>query len=182
MAACPHNEKQFPVVKLSHGSEHNVYLEQQFRECVVKSTLPGLYGDKYYLKDGTVFQQACTPYEYLVRLRLWKKIFGFAPSDVGISESGQIISVQGIVPGEMPSQEEVNEQIVYAALTPSKDLWLDNAMTTPPSPSLPPHRTVRVDLGLSPRSQVALGNALVRATLLLGPISAGLLASLPDAD
>jgi len=125
VATCPHSEKQFPVAKLTHGSEHTVYLERQFQESVVKSTLPGLYGDKYYLKEGTVFQQACTPYEYLVRLRLWKKLFGFAPWAVGISESGQIISVQDFVPGEMPSQDQVNDFLRQSGLTAVKEsCWL----------------------------------------------------------
>ena len=136
VATCPHSEKQFPVAKLTHGSEHTVYLEQQFRECVVKSTLPGLYGDKYYLKNGTVFQQACTPEEYLIRLRLWKKIFGFAPLDVGITESGQIISVETFVIGEMPSQEQVNDFMRQSGLMAVKEscwLWKKDDETRPVS-------------------------------------------------
>jgi hypothetical protein len=65
---CPHSEKKFPVAELTSGSEHQVYLEQQFG-CIVKCALPGLYGDKYFIKDRKVWQQACTPYESLTRRR-----------------------------------------------------------------------------------------------------------------
>src|ERR1700678_3084716 len=43
VGTCTHNDKRFWVARLTHGSEHEVYLEQEFRECVVKLTLPGLY-------------------------------------------------------------------------------------------------------------------------------------------
>lgn len=136
VTSCPHGEKQFPVAKLTHGSEHNVYLEQEFRECVIKSTLPGLYGDRYYLKEGIVYQQACTPYEYLVRLRLWKKIFGFAPWAVGISAVGEIISMQTFVLGDEPTQEQVNEFLRQSGLTAVREtcwLWKQDDAAKPVS-------------------------------------------------
>jgi hypothetical protein len=92
---------------------------------VVKCTLPGLYGDKYSLKNGRVWQYACTPYEYLVRLFLWKKLFGFAPEPVGIFETGQIVSVQDFVSGDMPTQERVNEFMRQSGLTAVREsCWL----------------------------------------------------------
>jgi len=121
---------------LTHGSEHEVYLEQEFRECVVKTTLLGLYGDQYYLQEGLVYQKECTPYEYLVRLRLWKKIFGFAPWDLGITTSGQIVSIQTFVVGEMPAQEQVNAFLRQSGLTAVREscwLWKQDDAVRPVS-------------------------------------------------
>ncbi len=95
-----------------------MFLEQQFRECVVKRTLPGLYGDIYFLEGGLVCQKPSTPHEYLVRLRLWEKIFGFGPWALGIQDSGQIVSIQTFVQGDIPDQSDVNNSFARAGLTP----------------------------------------------------------------
>jgi hypothetical protein len=127
---CSHNHKEFPVVELTEGSEHRVYLEQQFG-VVVKCTLNGLYGDRYAIRNGQVWQYACTPYEYLVRMHLWKRLFGFAPHPVGMLETGQIVSVQDFVSGDMPTQEKVNEFMRQSGLTAVREsswLWkMDDA-------------------------------------------------------
>lgn len=121
---CSHNHKEFPATELTEGSEHRVYLEQQ-SGGVVKCTLTGLYGDRYALKEGTVWQYACTPYEYLVRLHLWRRLFGFAPRPVGIFETGQIVSEQEFVSGNMPTQEMVNEFMRQSGLVAVKEsAWL----------------------------------------------------------
>jgi hypothetical protein len=135
LAICPHNHKEFTVVALTEGSEHRVYLEQQLA-CVVKCTLPGLFGDKYFIQEERVWQQACTPYEYLVRLRLWEKTFGFAPQAVGMLESGQILSVQDFVTGSLPRQKQVNLFLRNSGLTAVREscwLWKMDDETQPVS-------------------------------------------------
>ncbi len=133
---CPHNNKSFRVAPLTQGSEHQVDLELEFGECVVKTTLPGIYGDIYYLHDGLVFQRSCTPYEYLVRLRLWDKLFGFAPHAVGMTDEDRFVSIQDFASGDPPSQLEVNDFLRQSGLIAVREnrwLWKKDDETRPVS-------------------------------------------------
>jgi hypothetical protein len=92
---------------------------------VWKITRPGLYGDSYYLTQGVVTQRNCSPQEYLVRLELCRTIFGTAPKAIGLSDAGQIISVDSFVPGFEPTQESVDDFLISAGLIPVKQsCWL----------------------------------------------------------
>ena len=42
---------------------------------VFKLTRKGMYGELYYLVNNLMHQRNCAPVEYLLRLRIWKKIF-----------------------------------------------------------------------------------------------------------
>jgi hypothetical protein len=109
IAACGHlGERRISLPALAEGSEHKVFLSADDAR-VYKATRPGIYGESYYLKNNLVHQQNCSPLEYLIRLRLWKKVFRSAPMDLGMTECGRIISVQKYISGDLPSQEAVNE-------------------------------------------------------------------------
>lgn len=72
-----------------------------------------------------MWQDACTPYEYLVRLRLWKKVFGFAPEALGMLDNGQILSVQEFVTGTPPTQSAVNDFLRQTGLAAVREeYWL----------------------------------------------------------
>ena len=119
-ASCPHHPEFSPeLAKLSEGSEHLVYLSET-GENVVKVTKPGIFGDYYFLSDGRVHQRCCTPGDYLLRMGLLKEHFGFAPEAVGVTESGQIVTMQKFVKGELPTQEEVDEFLFASGLEPVK--------------------------------------------------------------
>jgi hypothetical protein len=52
-------------------------------------------------------------------------VFGFAPEPVALLESGQILSVQDFVSGDMPSQDKVNEFMRQSGLTAVREsCWL----------------------------------------------------------
>jgi hypothetical protein len=93
---------------------------------VVKITRPGLYGDYYEIIDGRISQFDNTPAEYLLRMRLWDKLFSTALHPLGITETGQIVSRQRFIRGEPPEQEEVDRFLTEAGLSavrPSCWLW-----------------------------------------------------------
>jgi hypothetical protein len=93
---------------------------------VVKITRPGLYGDYYEIVDGRISQFDNTPAEYLLRMRLWDKLFSTALHPLGITETGQIVSRQRFIKGEPPAQEEVDRFLTEAGLSavrPSCWLW-----------------------------------------------------------
>ncbi|MEI9896190.1 MAG: hypothetical protein WDN28_20580 [Chthoniobacter sp.] len=95
------------VNPLTIGSEHSVYLEPETGD-VLKVTLPGVFGDFYFLKDGLVNQRCCTPVEYLKRLDAIERTFGFSAVAVGATAEGQIVTVQKFIDGDPPTQEEVD--------------------------------------------------------------------------
>jgi len=96
-----------------------VYL-QDTTATVIKVTREDIFGDQYFLKDGLIHQQKSTPLQYLIRLRLWKKLFGAAPVCLGITPLGQFISTQPFISGEMPSQQEVDAYLSNSGITPLK--------------------------------------------------------------
>jgi hypothetical protein len=109
---------------LDVGSEHFVYFEQA-RADVIKVTKTGIFGEYYYLVNGLVNQGNCTPGEYLIRMRLIFKQFGFAPKPLGITEVGQFVSRQKFIQGDPPTQEAVDKFLEDAGLTPVKrNCWL----------------------------------------------------------
>lgn len=114
---CPHTEwVVLSLPKLDEGSEHLVLVDVGKSE-VVKITLPGTYGDYYEIAEGRMSQYACTPVEYLLRLRWWDEHFTTAPEPLGMSDSGQIVSRQRLIQGDLPEQGEVDAFLVEAGLT-----------------------------------------------------------------
>ena len=110
--------------KLAEGSEHLVLFDEA-RANVLKVTRPLTFGESYFLKGGKVHQQNCSPVEYLLRLRLWQKLFGVAPRDLGITDGNQIVSIQPFVTGVPPSQDEVDNFLLASGLVPVKrNCWL----------------------------------------------------------
>jgi len=122
---CSHTTEHESVLpKLDEGSEHIVYLAPD-DEHVLKVTKLGLYGDEYYLHDGRVHQRRATPGNYLLRLELLRRHFGFAPIPVAVTSHGQIFSRQKFVKGEPPTQEEVDDFLYGEGLDPVKrSCWL----------------------------------------------------------
>src|SRR5262249_1301532 len=90
---CPHTTLSVAhLPKLGGGSEHIVFFQEETPSQVVKCNREGIYGEIYYIEDGRINQWNCSPFQYLLRLRLWKKLFGVAPKDCGITPLGQIVS------------------------------------------------------------------------------------------
>jgi hypothetical protein len=111
IAACPHTSRQeLELPRLAEGSEHRVYHRAQ-DDVVYKHTLSGTFGDNYYLINNRVHQRKCLPLDYLIRLDLWRKVFGWAPMDLGLTRAGQIVTIQGYIVGDIPAQEEVDEYL-----------------------------------------------------------------------
>ncbi len=110
--SCPHGGAVLKTLpKISTGSEHAVYFEES-SNLVFKKTLPGTFGDHYFLDDSNrVNQEKASPLEYLIRMRLWSAIFGNAPEPVGVIDSGAIVSRQAYIKGNIPSQDSVNQFI-----------------------------------------------------------------------
>lgn len=110
--------------RLAEGSEHIVFLSSSDAQ-VFKVTRPQIYGDSYYLVRGVVNQRNCSPVEYLLRLHLWSKLFRSAPVDLGITEEGQIVSVQKFIHGRPPDQETVDQFLINSGLIEVKrQCWL----------------------------------------------------------
>jgi hypothetical protein len=87
--------------------------------------LPGIFGDTYRLENGTTYQERSDPLLYLVRLRIWEKLFRPGPECLGITETGQIVSRQKFIEGTCPTQEEVDNFLLSAKLVPvKKSSWL----------------------------------------------------------
>ncbi len=125
VAACPHQPgTTFRGRLLGVGSEHRV-LHDAAENLAVKSTLPGTFGDYYFLRDGRVCQEKSTPLEYLLRMHLWGTLFGVAPKPVGLTPSGEIITRQPFILGEVPSQAAVDHWLAENGLHPVRpSCWL----------------------------------------------------------
>jgi len=123
---CPHiGEHVLSLTKVGEGSEHRVYADDA-RAKVYKATLRNVYGDWYFLDENNLVHQAsCTPIDYLIRLHIWDKLFGSFPTALGITEAGQIVSIQDFIQGAEPTQEAVDAFLESANLTPvKKSRWL----------------------------------------------------------
>jgi hypothetical protein len=96
--------------RLSEGSEHRVFVDVPAGR-VYKHTLPGTFGDTYFIVNGRVHQRRCLPSDYLARLHLWQKVFGPPPIALGITASGQFVTEQRFVTGDVPSQQEVDDYL-----------------------------------------------------------------------
>lgn len=119
-ASCPHRgEFSRELAKLSEGSEHLVYFNEG-GETVLKLTKPGIFGESYFLADGRVNQRCCTPGDYLLRMQFLRTHFGFAPEDIGVTDLGQIVTLQKFVKGDPPTQEEVDAFLQESGLEPVK--------------------------------------------------------------
>ncbi|MDQ6630132.1 MAG: hypothetical protein M3Y82_00030, partial [Verrucomicrobiota bacterium] len=126
IASCSHTAKsEITCSELPGGSEHLVFVDAE-TQTVYKVTRPTLYGDSYFLDaTGKINQQNCSPLEYLIRLRLWKKLFQSAPRDLGISHKGQIISSHQFITGTKPAQESVDKFLSDAGLSAVRqNYWL----------------------------------------------------------
>ena len=63
--------------------------------------------------------------EYLIRLRLWEKVFGNAPHALGLTDEGQIVSCQKFITGLPPTQDQVDDFLSEAGLSAvKKSCWL----------------------------------------------------------
>ena len=133
-SGCAHEGglRQNTFFRIAEGSEHIVYKttrESHDLTEIVKVTHPGLYGDYYEMAGGRISQFACTPGQYLKRMELLD-IFGLPTLPVGITESGQIISRQKFIVGDLPNQAEVNAFMIEAGMIPVKIecfLWKTHA-------------------------------------------------------
>jgi hypothetical protein len=78
------------------------------------------------VERGAVFQDKSDPLEYLVRLRLWNKLFRPGPECLGITDRGQVVTRQKFIEGKYPEQKEVDDFLEKEAkLTPViKSCWL----------------------------------------------------------
>jgi hypothetical protein len=124
--SCAHNsESEIYLPKLDEGSEHLVFFDEQ-NALVFKATRSRIFGESYFLdENGKVNQRNCSPLEYLIRLRLWKKLFHSAPRDLGITEQGQIVSAHQFITGTLPTQEAVDAFLIDAGLSDAKrKFWL----------------------------------------------------------
>jgi hypothetical protein len=110
---------------LAEGSEHLVFLNAE-SATVFKATRPGIFGESYYLDaSGKINQKNCSPLEYLIRLRLWKKLFQSAPRDLGMTNKGQIVSSHEFIAGQKPTQQAVDSFLIEAGLSPVRqEYWL----------------------------------------------------------
>ncbi len=112
------------LTQLAEGSEHLVFFDEAAGE-VVKITREGLYGDYYEIIENRIKQFACTPAEYLLRMRWWGKLFSTAPNPVGLTKAGQIVSRQKFIQGELPTQDEVDDFLSAAGLVAVRQsCWL----------------------------------------------------------
>lgn len=136
---CHLPEQQLSLPKIAEGSEHEVFLRADVAQ-VFKLTRPHTFGESYFLKENIVHQRNCSPLDYLIRLRLWKKVFGSAPSDLGITTTGQIVTEQKYIAGDLPNQDRVNEFLESSGFIDVKhqcflwkkpfeefDIWLGDA-------------------------------------------------------
>jgi hypothetical protein len=122
---CNHSRfSEVSLPKIAQGSEHLVFFNAR-TSSVLKITRVGIYGESYYLVDNVVNQRNCSPLDYLLRLRFWRKLFQSAPKDVGITDAGQIVSTHRFVTGDLPTQDDVDSFLVASGMTPvRKDCWL----------------------------------------------------------
>jgi hypothetical protein len=122
---CPHTKWcDLILPDLAEGSEHLVFFDEQTRE-VVKLTRPGIYGDYYEIVNDRVAQFDNTPREYLLRMRWWEILLSTAPDPRGLTETGQILSRQTHIRGDLPTQGAVDDFLASAGLSPvKKNCWL----------------------------------------------------------
>lgn len=116
--SCAHSGvRDWELPKLAVGSEHCVLFHEP-DWSVIKVTLPHTYGDYYYLQAGRVYQEACTPLQYLMRLQYWTELFGAAPQAIGLTPDGRIVSDQPFITGKPPTQDEVDTFLMDSGLEP----------------------------------------------------------------
>jgi len=111
--------------KIAEGAEHAVFLSAEDAR-VFKVTLPNTFGESYYLVNGKINQRNCSPLDYLERLRSWEEVFSSSPKPLGITPTGQIVSVQKFIDGSTPTQQAVDSFLLESGLTPVRQecfLW-----------------------------------------------------------
>jgi len=131
IASCSHAaESEIPFPRLAEGSEHLVFLDAD-TATVFKATRPNLFGESYCLDaTGKINQRNCSPLEYLIRLRLWKKLFSSEPRDLGMTACGQFVSSQKFIAAKdpenpTPTQNDVDSFLTAAGLAAVRqEFWL----------------------------------------------------------
>lgn len=92
---------------------------------VFKATKPGLFGENYFMREGRIAQRNCSPFDYLMRLRLWQHLFESAPGPLGMTNQGQIISSHEFITGIPPAQSELDAYLIAEGFTAvRKQYWL----------------------------------------------------------
>lgn len=115
---CSHfSEIVISLPELARGSEHAVYLDEQ-SASVIKLTLPGCFGDYNYFEGRRICQAQSTPLQYLNRLLIWRSIFGNAPTAVGMTEDGRIVTKQKFIKGDPPTQTQVDRYLDASGMIP----------------------------------------------------------------
>lgn len=133
--SCRHRkEVSISVPWLTRGSEHNIFLSES-GENVYKRTITGVFGETYHLdQEGKIFQQKAFPDGYLVRMRFWHKLFPGAPTPLGVTALGEIVSAQPFVSGNIPTQESVDrflEESGFKAVKKHCFLWKQSSTAFP---------------------------------------------------
>lgn len=117
---------------LDEGSEHTVLVSSESAN-VFKVLLPQCFGEFYFVDNGKMNQRKCSPLEYLVRMSIWDQLFGNAPALLGVTDAGQIVTMQQYIEGEVPTQDQVNEYLAGIGFTPVRiHCWLWKLEDPPP--------------------------------------------------
>ena len=124
---CPHTSWHLGTLrKLDEGSEHSVYLNPTGTH-VLKLTFPNRFGEFYYIAEGRMNERRCTPLEYLTRIRLVGKFFGFSSLALGITDTNRMVSIQRFVSGDSATQDEVDSFLSESSFSPVRqNCWLWN--------------------------------------------------------
>ena len=129
---CPHTrEETISFPELARGSEHAVHLDES-TGTVTKVTLPGCFGDWNYFEGDRICQAQSTPLPYLNRLLIWRNIFGNAPSAMGMTLDGRIVTTQKFITGEPPTQPQVDHYLASSGMIPWRQacfLWKSQKLT-----------------------------------------------------
>lgn len=129
---CPHTpENTITFPELARGSEHAVYFDES-AGVVLKITLPGCFGDWNYFEGNRICQAQSTPLLYLNRLLIWRNIFGNAPTALGLTLDGRIVTSQRFIKGSPPTQAQVDQYLVSSGMIPWRQkcfLWKSHKLT-----------------------------------------------------
>lgn len=125
VAKCPHTSEAIVALpRLDEGSEHTVFVDAPAGR-VFKVTRPMTFGESYYVKADVVFQRNCSPLDYLLRLQHWDFLFSSAPTPLGVTSAGQVVSEQPYITGEKPAQDAVDTFLAESGLVAVKrNCWL----------------------------------------------------------
>lgn len=60
---------------------------------------------------------------YLDRMKSWRAILGNAPSPLGVSREGRIVTIQKFIEGVAASVEEVRAYLISEGMKPVNETW-----------------------------------------------------------